>query len=694
MSQSEIEYRKQLERMTLSTYRETNSFPAVVFATVVVLGLYLANRYGFLNYEWLARPRRMLLESGWVPYGIIWWCLFGLQYLSQIFFRRLAPLANAATLEQDVIQTARRDGLQSQDTHRILVDRTRDGRRGYFTDRFLRLFNLYQTSFDLAAVQRLRDEILENDEHTHQLGFSAVRCSEWAMPLFGFLGTVIGIGQAIGSLDQGMDFDPAGHLTTKPALIKQSFEGMALAFETTLEGLIGLLLVGTIHAFLRKRLEQQLARAQPYFTETIEKTENRPARVVVEELTVLNLDMGLLRSEMEQLREDLHERHLHHREIEAMVETVIDQDPRFQPIKEILFSPIVEFESAFAGVSTDLEKFIQGKVGKVPWSFLAASAAPVGNWSAALVEYGNQTGLCFFNVLEPGALEWVALGGQRFDRLQMCSESAALLRESQQGMLHRIERTQGIPQSIRRLQQANDLALPYLHDGQALGAVLANLDPTQPSVEYFSLNGVAGTQKAAVPTGGGAAWRHAALAPSGAALVLAEQQPAKGSDCSLLHMPWQPPQASKDKNKPASGPAPLPGQSNRIVLSGIKGLRQTLWISDSELLLLDDTGKVWLFDLSRETPVLLEHERWKPAADTVLIAGHNRWFARHAGGHLSMWKVWRTGRLHDYSSGTPLHVAKFAASHAGTLQEGRLLWSAVGQRLAVWRFPEYQSDSR
>src|SRR5687768_6168825 len=150
MSQSEIETKKQLEKIFARAYGETNSRFSVVWASLLLGALYLAHRY--LDPAWLAEPRRMLFQSGWVPYGIVWWCLLGLHYLWQIYGRRLLPLQQAAIHEQDVIQTARRSGLDSRETYKILVERDAEGRRGYFTQRFLRLFNLYHTNPDLSAV--------------------------------------------------------------------------------------------------------------------------------------------------------------------------------------------------------------------------------------------------------------------------------------------------------------------------------------------------------------------------------------------------------------------------------------------------------------------------------------------------------------------------------------------------------------
>jgi hypothetical protein len=687
-----LKWQDEQDKLVLRQYSETTSRGPIIVASWLLVIIWALHRW-VLPSSWLEELRRMLFESGWVPYGIVWWGIFGILYLFQVYFRRINPLKMAERLESEVLQIARTSSLDSQRMYQVLLQNSRDNRVGYFGARFTRLVNLYRSNSDLSAVQRLRDEILEHDEYMHQLGFSAVRCSEWAMPLFGFLGTVMGIGQAIASLKNGLSFDEEGKLLTNPTLIQESFSGMALAFETTLEGLVGLLIVGTLHAFLRKRLELALARAQPAFTQLIENTRGSIPKVQVEGVATLEIDMDLLRSEITTMRDEMQDRHLQQQQIEALAETVIDQDPRFKSIREIIFSPVVEFDVQFRMFSENLATFVSNHIDG-HWRFVSGSGNSYGHQNAVLIQSNQQTCVSFFNLAEP---EFQCLPlEERYDRITMCGDEYAILRQDQ-GELHLLERKNNSLRQIQGLSQhPADNTFPFQFNGSVSCAILVSGDPTtcQAGVLDFST----GSHNSQTIPGGKMSWKLSSLSPNGSALVLAGMSMTESNgkgDWSLLHIPVSLP---GKQARPEEGSSALPrlnvNDVNRITLSGIRQLRQMVWISNQELLLLDEAGELWLFDLRRESPIQVKNERWKPAPDTLLIPGRQRWFARHCNQKLSMWKVWRTSRLHDYGDGVTKKADKFRTECSGVSQDGRFLWSGVEQVMAVWSFPEYQSDNR
>jgi biopolymer transport protein ExbB/TolQ len=105
----------------------------------------------------------------------------------------------------------------------------------------------------LIALSNLRnlgrvsdvDELLrsqaENDEASVETSYHLLQGFVWAIPVLGFIGTVLGLSQAIGGfgnvLSQASD---ASEL--KPAL-QQVTAGLAVAFETTLQGLVAALVI-------------------------------------------------------------------------------------------------------------------------------------------------------------------------------------------------------------------------------------------------------------------------------------------------------------------------------------------------------------------------------------------------------------------------------------------------------------------
>lgn len=105
----------------------------------------------------------------------------------------------------------------------------------------------------LIALSNLRnlgrvsdvDEILrsqaENDEAAMETSYHLLQGFVWAIPVLGFIGTVLGLSQAIGAFG-GVLATTTDVAELKPAL-QQVTVGLAVAFETTLHGLVAALII-------------------------------------------------------------------------------------------------------------------------------------------------------------------------------------------------------------------------------------------------------------------------------------------------------------------------------------------------------------------------------------------------------------------------------------------------------------------
>ena len=90
----------------------------------------------------------------------------------------------------------------------------------------------------------------ENDHHTQQQRLSLARIMIWAMPMLGFLGTVLGISQALGGLSIGADQELAEVMGGLQASLYVAFDTTALA--------LTLSIVLMFCTFLIERFEVQL----------------------------------------------------------------------------------------------------------------------------------------------------------------------------------------------------------------------------------------------------------------------------------------------------------------------------------------------------------------------------------------------------------------------------------------------------
>lgn len=119
-----------------------------------------------------------------------------------------------------------------------------------------------------VALQNLRNlgrvgdvgEMLQtqaaNDEGTMETSYSLVQGFVWAIPVLGFIGTVLGLSQAIGNF--GAVLDGGGDLTAVKGALREVAGGLSTAFETTLQGLVASLIVQLLITTLKKSEEEFL----------------------------------------------------------------------------------------------------------------------------------------------------------------------------------------------------------------------------------------------------------------------------------------------------------------------------------------------------------------------------------------------------------------------------------------------------
>ncbi len=135
-------------------------------------------------------------------------------------------------------------------------------------NRFLLLNRILVALSNLRNIGRIGDvdEILrsqaEREESMMESSYSLLRGFIWAVPVLGFIGTVLGLSGAIGNfgavLGQAGDFDAI----TKG--LKDITSDLATAFETTLVALVAALLLQMILTFLKKSEEDFLDDCSEY----------------------------------------------------------------------------------------------------------------------------------------------------------------------------------------------------------------------------------------------------------------------------------------------------------------------------------------------------------------------------------------------------------------------------------------------
>jgi len=110
------------------------------------------------------------------------------------------------------------------------------------------------------------DDVLQslagNDEDVMESSYSLVKGLIWAIPVLGFIGTVLGLSRAIGSFG-GVLADAANIEKLKPAL-QQVTAGLSTAFDTTFVALVAALGIQLLLVGVRKLEEELMAECKSY----------------------------------------------------------------------------------------------------------------------------------------------------------------------------------------------------------------------------------------------------------------------------------------------------------------------------------------------------------------------------------------------------------------------------------------------
>jgi biopolymer transport protein ExbB/TolQ len=110
------------------------------------------------------------------------------------------------------------------------------------------------------------DDILRSqaghDESSMETSYTLVASFVWAIPVLGFIGTVLGLSVAIGEFSEVLQ--AAGAMDEIKGALQGVTGGLSVAFQTTLEALVAALGIQLIYAFLKKSEEEFLDECTEY----------------------------------------------------------------------------------------------------------------------------------------------------------------------------------------------------------------------------------------------------------------------------------------------------------------------------------------------------------------------------------------------------------------------------------------------
>lgn len=223
--------------------------------------LYLTARHSYFG--------ELFIERGWVPYVLVllmgWsagilllkWAGLRRQKESMLFDVLPTDIAEGITVQntRQFVQHIRE--LPGESQHSFLFNRVQRG---------LEHFRVRRNTQEVASVLSSQSDI---DATGVQSSYTVLKVFIWAIPILGFIGTVIGIGDSIGSFTGAMDN------AQDVAKLKESLSGvtggLATAFDTTLIALVMSLLVMFPTSSMQKAEEDLLNWVDEYCNENLLK---------------------------------------------------------------------------------------------------------------------------------------------------------------------------------------------------------------------------------------------------------------------------------------------------------------------------------------------------------------------------------------------------------------------------------------
>lgn len=204
----------------------------------------------------------MFTARGITPYPIVFlgfWTLFSLLVKSsKLRFQRRSLLFSVLPGDQNFILTP----YTADQVIRKIRQQADEA------DDFILYHRILPTLSNLRNIGRVSDvsEILqargEQDENTMESSYTMINGLLWAIPILGFIGTVLGLSSAIGNF--GNILGAAADMDALIPTLKQVTAGLSTAFETTLIALVIALVLQLLATNIKRREEEFLDECNEY----------------------------------------------------------------------------------------------------------------------------------------------------------------------------------------------------------------------------------------------------------------------------------------------------------------------------------------------------------------------------------------------------------------------------------------------
>lgn len=212
--------------------------------------------------------RTKFVDQGWIPYATVTLAAWSVAILffkwQKLRMQRRCLLLNVVPAHPEFVLSPHSVDEVLQQIGRLVDD----------PRQFILLNRISVALANLKNLGRVTDvdEILRSqadaDEAISESSYILLSGFLWAIPILGFIGTVLGLSIAIGEFGTVMSSGDAGAEALLPAL-RRVTGGLAVAFDTTLVALVFALVIQLMMTFLKKSEQEFLDSCAEYCSRNI-----------------------------------------------------------------------------------------------------------------------------------------------------------------------------------------------------------------------------------------------------------------------------------------------------------------------------------------------------------------------------------------------------------------------------------------
>ncbi|MSR60322.1 MAG: MotA/TolQ/ExbB proton channel family protein [Planctomycetaceae bacterium] len=192
----------------------------------------------------------MFTERGMIPYQIVFFCSWAVAIL---FLKRRKLALQQKALDYVVVPTEP-DFVLSSATVAIVMDRmysiVDDPKHFVLFNRIVIALSNLRNLGQVTEVDGILRSQAAQDESSMETTYALLGGFVWAIPVLGFIGTVVGLSSAISGFTGVLE--GAAELNQIKGALQGVTKGLATAFETTLEALVGVLFIQLYLTYLKK----------------------------------------------------------------------------------------------------------------------------------------------------------------------------------------------------------------------------------------------------------------------------------------------------------------------------------------------------------------------------------------------------------------------------------------------------------